>query len=135
MAPRPHPERWLPALLWVLSTTACAGVRQGSQHKGTDDGERQEAGAVAQASAPAQPGPLQPVPLWKDGKPAGEIDLAQPHDARIVVVDLGEDWTPYIFSERSSPNEEIVPQSYRATYLALARGEFPHDHHGTREVS
>jgi hypothetical protein len=132
MAPRPHPERWLPALLWVLSTTACAGVRQGSQHKGTDDGERQEAGAVAQASAPAQPGPLQPVPLWKDGKPAGEIDLAQPHDARIVVVDLGEDWTPYIFSERSSPNEEIVPQSYRATYLALARGEFPHDHHGTR---
>jgi hypothetical protein len=132
MWPRPHPERWLPALLWVFSTTACAGVRQASPQKAADDGERQEAGAVTQASAPAQPRPLQPVPLWKDGKPAGEIDLAQSHDARIVVLDLGEDWTPYIFSERSSPNEQIVPQSYRATYLALARGEFPHDHHGTR---
>src|SRR5205807_7858344 len=68
----------------------------------------------------------------RDGKPAGEIDLAQPHDARIIVLDLGEDWGPYIFTERSSPDEELVPQSYRATYLALARGEFPHDHHGTR---
>ena len=72
------------------------------------------------------------MPLWKDGKPAGEVDLAQPHDARIVVLDLGEDWVPYIFTERSSPDEKPIVQSYRATYLALARGEFPHDHHGTR---
>jgi hypothetical protein len=132
MAPRPHPERWLPALLWALSTAACAGVRPASQHEAAADGGRQDAGAVAQASAPGQPRPSQPVPLWKDGKPAGEIDLAQPHDARIVVLDLGEDWTPYIFTERSSSDEEPVPQSYRATYLALARGEFPHDHHGSR---
>jgi hypothetical protein len=132
MAPRPHTERWLLALLWVSTTTACAGVRPASQHEAIADGGRQEVGAVARASAPAQPAPLQPVPLWKDGKPAGEIDLAQPHDARIVVLDLGEDWVPYIFTERSSPNEEPVPQSYRATYQALARGEFPHDHHGSR---
>jgi hypothetical protein len=132
MAPRPHPEPWLPALLWVFSTTACAGMRPASQHEAAADGGRQEAGAVAQASAPAQPGSSQRVPLWRDGKPAGEIDLAQPHDARIVVLDLGEDWGPYIFTERSSPDEGLVPQSYRATYLALARGEFPPDHHGKR---
>jgi hypothetical protein len=132
MAPRLHSERWLPALLAVLSISACAGVRPAGQYEAAADGGPQEAGAVAQTSAPAQPPPLQPVPLWKDGKPAGEIDLAQPHDARIVVLDLGEDWTPYIFTERSNPDEKLVPQSYRATYLALARGEFPHDHHGTR---
>ena len=126
MAPRPHPGRWLPALLWLFSTTACAGVRPADRREPSADGGGQETGPVA------QPRPLRPVPLWKDGKPAGEIDLAQPHDARIVVLDLGEDWVPYIFTERSSPDEPIVPQSYRATYLALARGEFPHDHHGTR---
>jgi hypothetical protein len=131
MAPRLHRDLWLPALLWVFSITACAGVRQASQQGAPADGGRQEAGAVAQAPA-AAPRPLRPVTLWKDGKPAGEIDLAQPHDARIVVLDLGEDWGPYIFTERSSPSEEVVAQSYRATYLALARGEFPHDHHGTR---
>jgi hypothetical protein len=132
MAPRPHSERWLPALLAVFSITACAGVRPASQYEAAPDGGKQETGALAQTSAPEQPRPLQPVPLWKDGKPAGEIDLAKPHDARIVVLDLGEDWTPYIFSERSNPDEKLVPQSYRETYLALARGEFPHDHHGAR---
>jgi hypothetical protein len=132
MAPRPYSERWLPALLWVFSITACAGVRPAGQQAATLDGGGEEAGVAAQSSSPATPAPLQPVTLWKDGKPAGEIDLAQPHDPRIVVLDLGEDWTPYIFTERSSPAEAPVPQSYRATYLALARGEFPNDHHGKR---
>ncbi len=132
MAPRLHREQWLPPLLAALSISACTGVRPARQYEAAADGGAQETGAVAQTSAPSQPPPLQPVPLWKDGKPAGEIDLAQPHDARIVVLDLGEDWTPYIFTERSNPDEKLVPQSYRATYLALARGEFPHDHHGKR---
>ena len=132
MAPRPHPQRWLLSLLWVLSTTACAGVHPASLRETATDGGRQEAEAVAQASASAAPAPLRPVPLWRNGRPAGEIDLAQPHDSRIVVLDLSEDWTPYIFTERSNPDEQIVPQSYRATYLALARGEYPHDHHGAR---
>ncbi len=132
MAPRPHAERWLPALLWVFSITACAGVHPASLRETATDGGRQEAEAVAQSSASAHPPSLQPVPLWKNGRPAGEIDLARPHDSRIVVLDLAEDWTPYIFTERSNPDAQIVPQSYRATYLALARGEYPHDHHGTR---
>lgn len=132
MAPRPRPERWLPALFCVFSTTACAGVHPASLREKATDGGRQETEAVAQSSASGEPSPLKPVPLWKDGQPVGEIDLGRPHDARIVVLDLGEDWTPYIFTERSSPDEQLVPQSYRATYLALARGEYPHDRHGAR---
>jgi hypothetical protein len=132
MAPRPHPGRWLPALFSVLSITACASVRLASQYEAAPDGGPLEAGAFAQTSAPAAAPAIQPVPLWKDGKPAGEIDLAQTHDPRIVVLDLGEDWTPYIFTERSSADDKLVQQSYRATYQALARGEFPPDHHGKR---
>jgi hypothetical protein len=132
MAPRPHAERWLPALLWMFSTTGCAGAHPATLRETATDGGRPEAETVAQPSPSAHPPPLQSVPLWRNGRPAGEIDLARPHDSRIVVLDLGEDWTPYIFTERSSPEEQIVPQSYRATYLALARGEYPHDHHGKR---
>ncbi|HLK37629.1 MAG TPA: hypothetical protein VKU41_12805 [Polyangiaceae bacterium] len=120
------------AILGVWSVSACAGVRPARQNEAVADGGPQQAGPLAETSAPPQPPALQPVTLWRDGKPAGEIDLAQPHDARIVVLDLGEDWTPYIFTERSNPDDKLVPQSYRATYLALARGEFPHDHHGKR---
>ncbi|HTB78946.1 MAG TPA: hypothetical protein VK762_37140 [Polyangiaceae bacterium] len=116
----------------MFSTTACAGAHPATLRETATDAGRQEAEAVAQSSTSAHPPPLQPVPLWKDGRPAGEIDLARPHDSRIVVLDLSEDWTPYIFTERSNPDDPIVPSSYRATYLALARGEYPHDHHGTR---
>jgi hypothetical protein len=62
----------------------------------------------------------------------GEIDAAQPRTPGEVVVDLGEDWVPYIFTERTNPTDEPVPQSYRGTYLSLARGEYPNDHHGVR---
>ncbi|MBV9949091.1 MAG: hypothetical protein JOZ69_19740, partial [Myxococcales bacterium] len=105
MAPRLHPGRWLPALLCISSALACAGVRPPSQREATLDGGSQESRPLAQESAPAQPRSSQTVPLWRDGKPAGEVDLARPHDARIVVLDLGEDWTPYIFTERSSPDD------------------------------
>src|SRR3974377_1240651 len=100
MAPHPHTERWLPALLGVFLTSACAGPPPAGQHEAAAEAGGPETGAVAQASAPAQPRPLRPVPLWKDGKPAGEIDLAQPHDARIVLLRLGGGWVPHIFQQR-----------------------------------
>jgi hypothetical protein len=71
--------------------------------------------------------------MWKEGKLAGEFDVAQPRTGRELVIDLGEEWVPYIFTERSMPNEQPVAQSsYRGTYIALARGEYPSDHHGVR---
>jgi hypothetical protein len=94
-------------------------------------GDAGPAGPVV--AAPPKARALTPVPLWKDGKVSGEFDAAQARTARELVIDLGEDWVPYIFTERSAPGEQAVPQStYRATYLALARGEYPNDHHGQR---
>ena len=84
------------------------------------------------SNPPSRPRPLhQPIPLWKDGKVAGEIDADAPGPGQIVL-DLGEDWVPYIFTERASPTDERTPQSYRPTYLALARGQYPNDIHGAR---
>lgn len=77
----------------------------------------------------SRPVPMhQPVPLWEDGRPRGKIDAAKADTEGYIVVDLGEEWTPYIFS--SPPGAE--PAAYRKTYLALAQGRFPDNHHGDR---
>ena len=83
--------------------------------------------------AESKPEPLEdPVDLWKEGKPTTRVDGATAEEQGYVLLDLGEDWTPFILTEASSPNEEPKPNEYRATYLALARGEFPDDRHGYR---
>lgn len=100
-----------------------------------------EGGAHAQQKAPpaknrrvdSRPPPMhQPVPLFEGGRVARQIDAANASMEGYVVFDLGEEWTPYLFTERDSANPEPKPNAYRATYLALARGEFPNDHHGER---
>jgi hypothetical protein len=118
--------------IWLAA--GCAAVRPKSQAGPVIDAGRDEGGASAPiVAAPPKARALSPVPLWKDGTVAGEFDASQPRAGREFVIDLGEQWVPYIFSERSMPNEQPVAQSsYRATYLALARGEYPNDHHGIR---
>ncbi|MCB9593131.1 MAG: hypothetical protein H6719_10395 [Sandaracinaceae bacterium] len=81
----------------------------------------------------ARPPPLaHPVPLFEDGATEREIDAATASEEGFLLLDLGEEWTPYLFTEQSNPGEERIEHAYRETYLALARGEFPSDHHGAR---
>lgn len=81
----------------------------------------------------SRPPPMhQPVPLWEEGGSEREVDAADASLEGYVVVDLGEAWTPYILSNRDTPEAPLVPNTYRDTYLALARGELPDDHHGAR---
>src|SRR5215471_1954785 len=126
------------AVLTVLVLSAlvpgCAPTRPTSQPELRADAAREDAGLAApMVAAPPKARALSPVPLWKDGKVAGEFDAAQARTTRDLVIDLGEQWVPYIFTERSLPTEQPVPQStYRATYLALAQGQYPNDHHGLR---
>jgi hypothetical protein len=92
-------------------------------------------GQPEQSAAPREePEPLaleDPVPLWKDGKAQGQVDAATADQHGHLLLDLGEDWTPYIFTEGSG-DDVPEPSEYRDTYLALARGEFPDDRHGYR---
>jgi hypothetical protein len=70
--------------------------------------------------------------VWEDGRPVREVDAATAREEGYLVLDLGEAWTPYLFTTRGNASEPEKPHAYRATYLALARGEFPPDHHGER---
>jgi len=73
-----------------------------------------------------------PVAFWKDGKAQGEVDAAKADQEGHLLLDLGEEWTPYILTEGPQTDEAPEPSEYRETYLALARGEFPDDRHGYR---
>jgi hypothetical protein len=75
--------------------------------------------------------PGQGVPLWEHGKQARMIDAAAT-GRKYVVVDLGEAWTPYLLADGVKADGTPVSSDYKATYLALARGEFPDDLHGQR---
>jgi hypothetical protein len=97
--------------------------------------------ATAEATTPSpppseavvdeRPPPMhQPIPLYEGGQIARQIDAATARENGYVVLDLGEEWTPYLFTERDSADEPILENDYRTTFLALARGEFPDDRHG-----
>src|SRR5882724_8591987 len=136
LSPRPlglgHTWKRLAASLLVFCAGCVAVKPTGKPDFASDGGMGDSGGAASGPITPPKPRALTPVPLWKEGKIAGEVDLAKPRASRELVLDLGDDWVPYIFTEQSSPTDPVVPQTYRATYLALARGEYPNDHHGVR---
>jgi hypothetical protein len=81
----------------------------------------------------SRPPPMaRPVPLWERGRAEREVDAATADVEGYLLLDLGEAWTPYLFTERTNETEQRIPHEYRETYLALARGERPDDHHGAR---
>jgi hypothetical protein len=79
-----------------------------------------------------EPPPAQPVPLWQGGKVARIVDAAAASTHGFVIVDLGEAWVPYIFTDGVDAEGKPLKNAYRDTYLALARGEFPDNQNGER---
>ncbi len=122
--------------LWATSCgTQTAGSRQVAQGSPQPPVEGQTPSPTPNPTTEIDSRPPlmhQPVPLYEGGVVTRQIDAATARAEGFVVVDLGEVWTPYIFSERANEAEAAVPNTYRTTYLALARGEFPNDHHGAR---
>jgi hypothetical protein len=89
-----------------------------------------------QAEAPPPPVAAEvlehPAPLWEHGKPGKSVDAHTAGAQGYLVLDLGEGWVPYIFSDGTDAAGQPLPNSYRETYLALARGEFPDNFQGER---
>ncbi len=100
----------------------------------TPASEDDSARTITPRSVDTRPAPQldQPVPVWIEGETRDPVEAAEADASGYLLIDLGEHWTPYLFTERGGPDEEPVPNAYRETYLALARGEFPDDHHGER---
>ncbi|NLE49237.1 MAG: peptidoglycan-binding protein, partial [Sandaracinaceae bacterium] len=75
---------------------------------------------------------ISPVPIYDRGKIVSYVERNEAEAKGYLLIDLGDDWTPYILTERSSEDEEPIENPYRKTFLALAQGKFPNDHHGDR---
>jgi hypothetical protein len=81
---------------------------------------------------PEPPQMVMAVPFWENGATTREVDAASAALHGHLVLDLGEAWTPYLLSDGEDAEGKPLPNLYKATYLALARGEFPDNHHGER---
>ena len=118
--------------LGLLTILACA-VFYGCAPKQGPASAPIESDAKPAPVAAAPPVVLEaPVAFWKDGGAQGQVDAAKAGEEGRLLLDLGEEWTPYILTEASSEEEQGQTSEYRSTYLALARGEFPKDRHGYR---
>ncbi|MFW6052176.1 MAG: peptidoglycan-binding domain-containing protein [Myxococcota bacterium] len=123
----------------LLVASACSDGEE-EDRSVAETSEASEDGTRVETDDPrrvdTRPPPMhQPVPLWRDGEKVKEVDAATASLHGYVVLDLGDGWTPYIFTDRGSEDEEPIPNTYRETYLALANRNFPDDHHGDRARS
>jgi hypothetical protein len=55
------------------------------------------------------------------------IDAGDAEAAGFTIVDLGDDWTPYIFAEQTSPEGAPLPNRYRRVFLGLANDQLDED--------
>lgn len=127
--------------IWALTCLGLCAI-SGCPEEPIAPPETDPAEAPAPEPAPPAPTPDQvdtrppplarPVPLWADGETDHDVDAATARRDGHLLLDLGEEWTPYIFTERDAPGDEPIANAYRETYLRLARGDFPDDWHGER---
>jgi hypothetical protein len=118
--------------LSVFAVWGCAESTTPSARR-QDEGEPATQPPPRISPAVLEPQALQqPVPLWENATATGVIDAATASSSGHVVIDLGEAWTPYLFTEGTTVDGQALVNSYRDTFLRLARGDFPDDYHGKR---
>lgn len=75
---------------------------------------------------------LDPIPLWVEGDTVRNVDAATASADGYLVLELGEVFTPYLFTDGIDEAGAPLKNHYRETYLALAQEKFPDNHHGDR---
>ncbi|MEM8608715.1 MAG: L,D-transpeptidase [Myxococcota bacterium] len=122
-------------LLTILACAAFCGCtpKQGTE-PASESAPAEEPPAVAEPAEEPTPEVVleEPVALWENGASDRRVDAVKADEEQRLLLDLGDDWTPFIFTESLGPDGEVKPMDYRETYLALARGEHPKDRHGDR---
>ncbi|MBK7829906.1 hypothetical protein [Nannocystis sp.] len=119
-----------PALVLAM---ACSGAQQTGPHAAPEP-EAASAGEVAAppAGEPSAP-PATVLPKVSQREhPAGQAwvfeagaeprkqEIAQAEAAGYTVIDLGNSWVPYIFSEKTTGVEDLSANEYRQRYIDLA---------------
>ncbi|MBL4684001.1 MAG: hypothetical protein JKY37_05385 [Nannocystaceae bacterium] len=63
-----------------------------------------------------------------DGDPAAptKMDIGEAEARGYTVIDLSDDWVPYILSEKTAGTEDATDNAYRETYIDLANNRVNH---------
>ena len=103
-----------------------------------DDGEASPGDDSETADKPLELGPItkdsqreHPAGFaWRidgPGQAPEKIAIGEAEARGYTVVDLGDDWVPYIFSNKTPGLEDASPNRYRETYIGLANDRFDSD--------
>jgi len=128
----------LPTLFLLLA--ACSGAQQTGHHDApTPDPPVADDDQAPPASEPGAPlAPVLPKVSQREHpaghawvfEPGGEPrkqEIAQAEAAGYTVVDLGNSWVPYIFSEKTNGKEDLSANEYRKRYVGLASNKVDAD--------
>ena len=78
------------------------------------------AGTIAPAPETGQ------ILLWENGKETS-MDARAAVAAGYTLIDLGDDWTPYIFAEQHDAEGRALPNRYRRVFMGLANDQLDSD--------
>ncbi len=119
------------ALALAVVLAACSQSTVGREDLGAAPSGAEAGGGTPDGPA-APPAPLGPIgktshrehaarTAWRlGGDEPTTIDIGQAEATGHTVVDLSDDWTPYIFTEKTPGRDDAKANEYRARYLALA---------------
>ena len=118
--------RALPSLL-----VACSGAQQTGPHAGPGPDAPVVAEPVVTPPPPAASARVFPklsqrehpagsAWVFEAGAPPKKQEITQAEAAGFTVIDLGNSWVPYIFSEKTNGQEDLSANEYRQRYIGLA---------------
>ena len=84
-----------------------------------------ERALVVIGAVPAQAG-SRPSPVTQQVEERW-IDAEAAESAGYTLVDLSDDWTPYIFAEQTGPDGQPLPNRYRRIFVGLANDQLDED--------
>jgi hypothetical protein len=86
-----------------------------------------ERALVVVGAAPAPP--AQPGQTAQPAHPGEErwVEAEAIESAGYTLVDLSDDWTPYIFAEQAGPDGQPLPNRYRRIFVGLANDQLDED--------
>ena len=125
---QPHIPPATKAVLGLI-VVAFVGCKRSEHSAATVSRDAAAASTTGQASPPKPPrkprpalGPLPPGMAYRyDGAPnsAVAISVADAEAQGLLVVDLSNEWAPFLFQDGAQPGQTGKPNDYRATFIAL----------------
>lgn len=130
------PARLSRLLPWIALAAACTGAQQSSpQPEPPLTAPATGADAVPGETPPPEPGtppaiafpkvshrehPAAHAWAFDRGAEPRKLEIAQAESAGYTVIDLGNSWVPYIFSEKTTDKADTQANDYRQRYIDLA---------------